>query len=94
MCGGVLSRLVQLGAMKALPGPGASLYSLPMASRSHPEWFLADLVELLGLLSAKRIKPLIACRLPLERAADAHRMLEGGEVCGKIVLSTTDRSAG
>ncbi|KLO26835.1 NAD(P)H-quinone oxidoreductase [Mycolicibacter heraklionensis] len=34
-----------------------------------------------------RIKPVIGARLPIEQAAEAHRMLSAGEVTGKVVLT-------
>jgi NADPH:quinone reductase-like Zn-dependent oxidoreductase len=43
--------------------------------------------KFLGLIAEKAIKPLIACVLPIEQAAEAHRLLTGGEPQGKIVLS-------
>ena len=39
------------------------------------------------LLEARRVKPIIAATFPLERAADAHRLLESGQVIGKVVLT-------
>jgi len=38
------------------------------------------------LLEAGTVKPVLAETLPLEQAAEAHRLLEAGEVIGKIVL--------
>lgn len=32
------------------------------------------------------VRPIVAAALPLDRAAEAHRMLEAGEVIGKVVL--------
>lgn len=34
-----------------------------------------------------RIKPVIGARLPVEQAAEAHRLLSSGQVAGKIVLT-------
>jgi NADPH2:quinone reductase len=42
--------------------------------------------RILPLLADGRIQPLIHACLPLSEAADAHRMLERGDVFGKIVL--------
>ncbi|MEO5897544.1 MAG: NAD(P)H-quinone oxidoreductase [Vicinamibacterales bacterium] len=39
------------------------------------------------LLAAGDVKPVIHATFPIERAADAHRLLESGEVIGKIVLT-------
>jgi NADPH:quinone reductase-like Zn-dependent oxidoreductase len=41
----------------------------------------------LSLIAQKAITPLIAHSLPVEQAPDAHRLLEGAEVQGKIVLN-------
>ena len=40
------------------------------------------------LLESGKVRPLVAETFPLERAADAHRALEAGEVIGKVVLTT------
>ena len=37
-------------------------------------------------IAAGRIRPHIHCRLPLAEAAEAHRIMEGGEHSGKILL--------
>lgn len=39
------------------------------------------------LIEEGRVKPVIHARLPLEQAAEAHRMMERGEHIGKIVLT-------
>ncbi|CAN5226494.1 NAD(P)H-quinone oxidoreductase [soil metagenome] len=41
------------------------------------------------LLESKRIKPVIYRTFPLERAADAHGLMESGEHVGKIMLALT-----
>jgi NADPH:quinone reductase-like Zn-dependent oxidoreductase len=38
------------------------------------------------LLEAHKVGPVIDRVLPLDRAADAHRALESGDVIGKVVL--------
>lgn len=43
-------------------------------------------------LASGELSPLVSATYPLERAADAHRMLEGNTVVGKLVL-TVDGSA-
>ena len=43
--------------------------------------------EVWPLLESGRVKPVIAATYPLERAADAHRALEAGNVVGKLVLT-------
>jgi putative PIG3 family NAD(P)H quinone oxidoreductase len=45
-------------------------------------------VHVWPLLAAGTVKPLVHSVFPLERAADAHRALESGNVIGKVVLTT------
>ncbi len=40
------------------------------------------------LLDSGTVKPIVHATFPLARAADAHRLLESGEVIGKVVLTT------
>jgi NADPH2:quinone reductase len=51
-------------------------------------WYRATLTELLDLLAAGRIKPVIAERIPLAEADRAHELLERGQYAGKVVLVT------
>ena len=43
--------------------------------------------EVWPLIEAGRVRPIIHCRLPLDRAAEAHRLMENGAHRGKIVLT-------
>ena len=61
-------------------------YSIQTLKRLRPAMFREDLVALLDLLLQKKIKPLIAQRLPLAEARRAHELLGQGGVTGKIVL--------
>ncbi|MGN9789999.1 NADP-dependent oxidoreductase [Streptomyces sp. OZ13] len=45
---------------------------------------------LAGLVAAGRLRPVVETVLPLERAADAHRLGEAGRTRGKIVLSVRE----
>jgi len=40
-------------------------------------------------ISAGLISPVIGARLPMDEAADAHRLLESGAVTGKILLTAS-----
>ena len=42
------------------------------------------------LVASGRVRPVIHATFPLERAADAHRLLEAGHHIGKVVLTVTD----
>jgi hypothetical protein len=61
-------------------------YSIQTLKRLKPAQFRQDLMELLDLLRQHKIKPLIAQRLPLGEARQAHELLAKGGVTGKIVL--------
>jgi NADPH:quinone reductase-like Zn-dependent oxidoreductase len=61
-------------------------YSIQWLMRLKPAWFRHDLLTLFDLLQQKKIKPLIAQRLPLCQAQHAHELLGRGGVIGKIVL--------
>ncbi len=49
-------------------------------------WYRETLAELLDLLAAGKLKPVVAERIPLAEAARAHDLLERGEYAGKVVL--------
>ena len=67
------------------------LYSIQTLKRVKPDWFYEDLSFLLGLLKKEKIKPVVAKRLPLKQAVEAHKLLANGSVEGKIVLICNDR---
>jgi NADPH2:quinone reductase len=71
-----------------LPGRRKSMvpYSIQWMMRLKPAWFRDDLLILFDLLQKKKIKPIIAERLPLCQARQAHELLGNGGVIGKIVL--------
>jgi NADPH2:quinone reductase len=70
-----------------LPGRKSMVpYSIQWLMRLKPSWFRHDLLTLFDLLEQKKIKPLIAQRLPLCQARHAHELLGSGGVIGKIVL--------
>jgi NADPH:quinone reductase-like Zn-dependent oxidoreductase len=57
-------------------------------AQQNPGWYRATLSELLDLLVAGAISPVIAERVPLEHAPRAHGMLERRGHRGKVVLVT------
>lgn len=61
-------------------------YSIQWLKRLKPALFRQDLIALLDLLQQKKIKPLIARKLPLVEARLAHELLGEKGVAGKIVL--------
>jgi NADPH:quinone reductase-like Zn-dependent oxidoreductase len=55
----------------------------------EPAWYRSTLAELLDLLAAGQIQPVVAARIPLAEAARAHELLERGGYAGKVVLVTS-----
>ncbi|MGW5492478.1 zinc-binding dehydrogenase [Streptomyces olivaceoviridis] len=55
---------------------------VPRYAREH-----AELDRLRRLAEEGRLTPRVACVLPAERAADAHRLLEAGCLRGRLVLT-------
>jgi NADPH:quinone reductase-like Zn-dependent oxidoreductase len=64
----------------------AAGYNVDRLKTQRPEWYRADLSALVALLAARRLRPVIAARLPLGEARRAHEMLGAAEASGKIVL--------
>lgn len=55
-------------------------------AKAHPDWYRQTLVELMDLLAAGKLKPVVAERVPLVEAARAHELLDRGGYAGKFVL--------
>ena len=68
-------------------------YSIQWLKRLKPALFRQDLIALFDLLQQRKIKPLVAQRLPLAEARQAHEMLRKGGVTGKMVLVMGDTSS-
>lgn len=63
-------------------------YSIRTLKRRHPDWYREDMTFLFDLLSQRKLTPIVAKRLGLEKAADAHGLLSDGSVTGRIMLVT------
>ena len=78
---------IDLGLLrrKRLTLSGSSLRSQPLTMKAK----LAAAVEenVLPLLSKGQARPLIDSTFPLEKVADAHARMDGGDHVGKIVLT-------
>ena len=61
-------------------------YSIQWLKRLRPALFRHDLTTLFELLQKRQLKPLVAYRMPLSEARQAHELLGKGGVIGKIVL--------
>ena len=69
-----------------------TFYSIADLREEQPTWFREDLGALFALLGEKKIQPRIWKIMPLEQAAEAHRLIEAGKVRGKIVLRVGEDS--
>jgi len=77
---------IDLGLLMARRGSviGTTLRPRPLAEK---EQIVADVLEhAWPMLTDGRLRPVVHARLPLGRAADAHRLLDSGEVFGKVLL--------
>jgi len=67
----------------------AHLYHKRITIKGQPGYHPADVPKCFAAAAAGKIKTQIERILPLSRAAEAHRLVEGGESLGKIVLDPT-----
>jgi NADPH2:quinone reductase len=83
-----LSGILLRSALNLMPDDKVVLtYNITTPKYSTPEWCRDDLSKLLELLAQKKIKPIIADRIPLVEAARAHELLGTGSMMGKFVLT-------
>jgi NADPH:quinone reductase-like Zn-dependent oxidoreductase len=82
--------LLALGLLALFPG-GKQIRGFPELGKDNA-WYRKTLMELLDLLAAGRIKPVVAECIPLAEAARAHELLERGGYAGKVVLVAGTRS--
>jgi len=73
------------GLRRVAKGPGMEDYP-----RANPDWYRNTLSGFFEKALAGQLTPRIADKLPLRDAAQAHAMLERGNVSGKIVLIAAD----
>ncbi len=76
--------LLMVMLLKLFPG-GRQLLLTPDLAKDNA-WYRQTLAELLDLLAAGKINPIVAARIPLAEAARAHELLERGGYAGKVVL--------
>jgi NADPH:quinone reductase-like Zn-dependent oxidoreductase len=80
------SSVVTRFGLAAIPD-GKRVMSIPDIHKDHAR-YRATLTSLLDHLAAGKLRPVVAERLPLGRAARAHEMVERGGHRGKVVLVT------
>ena len=69
-------------------------YDISGRRQRLPEDFRDDLSTLFGLLEAGRITPRVQRVFSMEEAVEAHRLIEAGQVEGRLVLDLTLPSGG
>lgn len=80
--------LLRLNLWNILPnGRSTAFYSIGALRKKQPAWFSKDLTDLFDLLAQRKIEPIIAKRMPLSEARQAHELIENARVQGKIVLN-------
>jgi NADPH:quinone reductase-like Zn-dependent oxidoreductase len=70
----------------AANGRQTAFYRLSDVARRKPRRIRDNLDSLVSGLQSGKLRPLIAELVPLDRVADAHRLIEHGNVLGKILL--------
>lgn len=78
------SSMAMIGLLKLIPD--GRKVPLPANLDEDTAWYRETLAELLDLLAARKIEPLVADRIPLAEATRAHELLERGGHAGKVVL--------
>jgi len=82
---------MQVKLWNILPnGRSTAFYSIGALREKQPDWFHEDLTALFNLLAQGKIKPVIAERMSLAEAMQAHDLVERAAVEGKIVLMVSD----
>ncbi len=78
--------MLTVGLLKLLRN-GKRLLTIPDLGADNA-WYRATLAELLNMLAAGKINPVVSKRVPLAESASAHELLERGEYAGRVVLVT------
>jgi NADPH2:quinone reductase len=69
---------------------GTALRGRPVAGPSGKSAVVAAVAaSVWPMMADGRVRPVIGARMPIEQAAEAHRLLSSGRVAGKIVLTVT-----
>jgi NADPH:quinone reductase-like Zn-dependent oxidoreductase len=67
---------------------GTTLRGRPATGPNSKSEVVAAVVEAVWpMIADGRVRPVIGAHLPIQEAAEAHRLLQAGEITGKIVLT-------
>ena len=67
-------------------GKRIRLCATPGEVKKDNSWYRETLTGLIAMLSGREIQPVIGARVPLAEVQRAHRLMEKGNVSGKVVL--------
>jgi putative PIG3 family NAD(P)H quinone oxidoreductase len=100
--GGRLTIIGMQGGVKAelniakLMGKRAGVFGTTLRSRpvygpgSKTEIVQEVIANVWPMIADRRVRPIIGAELPIQQAAEAHRLLASGEVTGKVILRVAD----
>lgn len=75
---------------KRLSVSGTALRGRPSGGGHGKAAIVDDVVsEVWPMVADGRVRPVIGARFPIDRADDAHRLLQSGQVCGKVLLTVS-----
>jgi NADPH:quinone reductase-like Zn-dependent oxidoreductase len=69
-----------------VPFNPAQLFLKNVSMLSATSTTLRQLEDCLAMVARGAVKPIVSLTLPLERAAEAHALVEAGKAVGRIVL--------
>ena len=83
---GRVQQIPTVGELRML-GVGVLPFSMGALRARHPDLFLETSAEGIEMIRSGKLRPPVGTVLPLERAADAHRLLGSRATMGKILLA-------
>jgi len=76
-----------LGVWRLIPdGRHSTFYNIQSRRETHPEEFKEDVQSLFALLKDRVLTPAIAHRVTLDQVPDVHRLLDRGDIAGKVAI--------
>jgi NADPH:quinone reductase-like Zn-dependent oxidoreductase len=83
---GTAGMLASLALFRVLPGKRSAMFAIDKIYRRDPARVQAWVTRAIDLLAAGAIAPIVGATLPLGQAAEAHRLVETGQIVAKVVL--------
>jgi len=83
---GAAGTLASIALFKALPGKRTAIFAMDQIYPRDPERVRQLVARAMESLAGGAIAPVVGAVLPLAEVAQAHRLVEGGGVVGKVVI--------